>query len=357
MQQLTTPTFPLTIGLDLGNKSTQCAIFNESCQRIEERAVTTGREQLTNLFCRFPGARIVMEASTTSRWIHNLAVELGHEVIVANPRSIPIITSSVKKCDRNDARLLGKIGQLDPQLLSPVHLRGDHYQIVRTLLFARDQLIKQRTALVTFARSEVRVLGSSLPSCGTKVFAKKCREQISSSIRSAMDPIFDIIESLCAGIDAYDEQVEELSKGQFREAGTLRQVHGVGPLIALAFVATIGDPTRFTKSRTVGAYFGLVPRIRQSGKSNPALGITKCGDRYMRSLLVSAATRILGPKGVDSDLRRFGERIIGDGGRRAKARARIAVARKLGVLLHRLLLTSEVYEPLRNSEEVKPSAA
>ena len=357
MQQLTNLTLPVTIGLDLGNKSTQCAVFGEDGQRAEERAVTTNHEQLTNLFCRFPGARIVMEASTASRWIHNLAVELGHEVVVANPRNIPLITASVKKCDRNDARLLGELGQLRPDLLSPVQLREDRYQVVRAMLFARLQLVKQRAALVTFVRSEVRVLGFGLPSCGTKVFAKKCRELLPTSIRSAMDPIVDVIESLCKGIESYDEQVEKLSNEQFRESGVLRQVHGIGPLIALAFVATIGDSERFKKSRTVGAYLGLVPRIRQSGKSNPALGITKCGDRYMRSLLVSAATRILAPSGADSDLRRYGERIIGDGGRRAKARARIAVARKLGVLLHRLLCTGEVYEPLRNNPEVTPSVA
>ena len=332
-------------------------MFDEDGQRVEERAVTTNQEQLTTLFGRFPGARIVMEASTASRWIHNLAVKLGHEVVIANPRSIPLITASVKKCDRNDARLLGELGQVRPSLLSPVQLREDRYQVVRALLFARMQLVKQRSALVTFARSEVRVLGFSLPSCGTKVFAKKCRELLPAAIRSAMGPIFDVIEGLCKGIESYDTQVEELSNEQFRESGVLRQVHGVGPLIALAFVATTGDPARFKKSRTIGAYLGLVPRIQQSGKSNPALGITKCGDRYMRSLLVSAATRILAPSGADSDLRRFGERIIGDGGRRAKARARIAVARKLGVLLHRLLCTGEVYEPLRNSAEVATSAA
>ncbi len=234
-------------------------------------------------------------------------------------------------------------------------MREDRYQVVRTLLFARMQLVKQRAALVTFVKAEVRVMGFNLPSCGTEVFAKKCRELLPASIRSAMGPIFDTIEGLCVGVESYDKQIEELSKEQFSESGVLRQVHGVGPLIALAYVATIGDPARFKKSRTVGAYLGLVPRIRQSGKSNPALGITKCGDRYMRSLLVSAATRILAKGAPDSDLRRFGEHIIGEGGRRARARARIAVARKLGVVLHRLLCTGEVHEPLRNNTEVSPS--
>ena len=357
MQHTTTRSYPLTIGLDLGNKDTQCAVYGSDGARVEERKVTNNREQLTALFTRFPDARIVMEASTSTRWIHNLAVELGHEVVVANPRSIPIITASVKKCDRNDARLLAELGQVRPELLNPIKFRDDRYQAVRALLFARAQLVKQRASLVTFIRSEVRVLGFSLPSCGTKVFVKTCRKMVPTELRLALNPMFDSIDSLSAGVDTYNGHIEELSEGPFAETQVLRQVHGVGPLVALAFVATIGDPARFEKSRTIGAYLGLVPRMKQSGRLNPDLGITKCGDRYMRSLLVSAATRILAPAGADSDLRRFGERIIGGGGRRARARARIAVARKLGVLLHRLLCTGEVYEPLRNTPDVSADAA
>jgi len=357
MQHLTTPAFPVTIGLDLGTKNTQCAIYASDGKRIEERKVTTNHRQVTALLDRHPGARVVMEASTASRWINNLARKLEHEVIIANPRSIPIITASVKKCDRNDARLLAELGQIRPDLLSPVLLRDDRYQEVRTLLFARMQLVKQRAALVTFVRSEVRVLGDSLPSCGTKVFASKCRALIPDSLRVALDPIFDTIQSATDGIKVYDKSIDDLGERDFPEAGVLRQVHGVGPLISLAFVATIGDPSRFRKSRTIGAYLGLVPRKAQSGKSDPALSITKCGDGYMRSLLVSAATRVLGPHGVDCDLRRFGERIAGQGGKKAKARARIAVARKLGVVLHSLLRSGEVYEPLRSNPEADAVAA
>jgi transposase len=339
---------PLTIGLDLGSSSTQCAVYGTDGKRIEERKISTTRKGVRGLLERFPGSRIVMEASTSSRWIHNLAKELGHEDVIANPRNIPVITASTRKCDRNDARLLAEIGQIRPDLLSPVQLREDRYQEVRTLLFAREQLVKQRAALVTFVRSELKILGHHLPSCGTKVFATKSREQVPASLRVALDPIFDQIQAACSGIATCDARIDELSNTSFPETALLRQVHGIGPLIALAFVATIGDPQRFAKSRVVGAYFGLVPRIHQSGRSNPNLGITKTGDRYMRSLLVSAATRVLGPHAPDTDLRRYGERIIGGGGVRNKGRARIAVARKLAVLLHSLLRTSEVYEPNRH---------
>ena len=335
MQHRTTDTPPLTIGLDLGSRSTQCAVYSPDGKRLEERKIATTRTRLRTLFERFPGARIVMEASTPSRWIKNLAVELGHEVVVANPRTIPIITASVRKCDRNDARLLAEIGQIRPHLLNPVQLRADQYQAVRTQLFARAQLVKQRTALVNFVRCEVKALGESLPACSTKSFVSKAGPLVPAELREALGPILEVIQSVTVAIDQYDKRAEQLSEESFPQTQVLRQVHGVGPLVALAFVATVGAPERFAKSRTVGPYLGLVPRLDQSGKHDPALSITKCGDSFMRSLLVSAATRILGPHGTDSDLRRFGLRIAGKGGKRAKARARIAVARKLAVVMHR----------------------
>jgi transposase len=290
-----------------------------------------------------------MEASTPCRWIKSLAEARGHEVVIANPRAIPLITSNVRKCDRNDARLLAELGQVRPQLLSPVKLREENYQAVRTLLFARQQLIKQRTALVNFVRAEVKALGELLPRSSTRCFVAHNRALIPATLRATLAPLLDAIQAASRAIDEYDHQVEQLSEESFPQTRVVSQVHGVGPLVALAFVATIGDPARFSKSRDVGAYLGLVPRMNQSGPIDPALSITKCGDTYMRSLLVSSATRILGRFGADSDLRRFGLQIIGSGGKRAKARARIAVARKLAVLLHRLLTTGEVYQPLHNS--------
>lgn len=353
MHQTTTNPLPLTIGLDLGSRHTQACVLNSAGDRVEERKVATTQEGLAKLLARFPEARVAMEASTPARWIHKLASERGHEVIVANPRAIPVITSSTRKCDRNDARLLADLGQVRPQLLSPVRLRADHYQEVRVLLFARAQLVKQRTALVTFVRSEIKAHGMALPTCSSEAFARKCRPLVPHSLEPALAPIFDIIQAVSNAIGGHDKRIVQLSDDKFPETNVLRQVHGVGPLIALAYVATVGDPARFAKSRTLGAYFGLVPRLSQSGKHDPELSITKTGDRFMRTLLVSAATRILGPFGPDSDLKRFGERIMAHGGKRAKSRARIAVARKLAVLLHRLLATGEVYEPLRAAEDAK----
>ena len=116
----------------------------------------------------------------------------------------------------------------------------------------------------------------------------------------------------------------------------MRQVEGIGPLTALTFVLTLEDPYRFEKSRSVGAYLGLVPATDQSGDRDPQKRISKEGDEMLRKLLVGSAHYILGPFGSDSDLRRHGEKIASRGGKNAKKRAAVAVARKLSVLLHSL---------------------
>jgi transposase len=129
----------------------------------------------------------------------------------------------------------------------------------------------------------------------------------------------------------------------------LRQVEGVGVLTALTFVLTLEDPYRFERSRSVGAYLGLVPARDQSGDRDPQRRISKEGDEMLRRLLVGSAHYILGPFGSDSDLRRHGEKIASRGGKNAKKRAVVAVARKLSVLLHRLWITAELYDPLYNA--------
>lgn len=350
MSQATTLTLPVTIGLDLGSRTSCYAVLSPAGELAREGKLRTERHAVRELLGSHPGARLVMEASTPSRWIRDLAVGLQHEVVVANPRAIPVITASVRKCDRNDARLLAQFGQFRPDLLHPVTLRDERCQQVRTVLFARDQLVAQRTALVNFVRAQAKMCGELLPTSSARAFLAKSTEHLPSVMAELLQPLLETLKAISKAIDAYDQQIEVLCGGEFSQTALLTQVHGIGPLTALAFVAAIGNPGRFKKSRQVGPYFGLVPRMDQSGRRDPDLPITKCGDVYTRTLLVSAATRILGPFGQDSDLRRFGLAIAAKGGKRSMARARIAVARKLAVLLHRLLVTAEVYQPLRDAQ-------
>ena len=153
-----------------------------------------------------------------------------------------------------------------------------------------------------------------------------------------------------------DRKLEQIARSEYPEGALLKQVSGVGNLIALTFVLTIEDPQRFAKSRDVGCYVGLRPKRHNSGHSEPELRITKEGDAYLRQLLVQGAHVVLSRRAPDTDLKRWGLQLAGQGGKNRKKRAVVAVARKLGILLHRLWSTGEVYEPLRNSQAAPAKA-
>ena len=165
------------------------------------------------------------------------------------------------------------------------------------------------------------------------------------------------IESLNERIKEYDRRIEMMAKETYPETTLLKQVKAVGDIIATAYVLTIEDPHRFRKSRDAGCFAGLQPGRRNSGESEPQMRIRKEGDEYLRTLLVQGAHYILGPFGEDSDLRRWGKKLATRGGKNAKKRAVVAVARKLAVLLHRLWVSGEVYEPLHNSQKAMSTAA
>jgi len=154
------------------------------------------------------------------------------------------------------------------------------------------------------------------------------------------------IGSLTERIREYDRKLETVCEEHYPETQLLRQVEGIGALTALTFVLTLEDPYRFERSRSVAAYLGLVPARDRSGERDPQKRISKEGDQMLRKLLVGSAHYITGPFGKDSDLRRHGEKIASRGGKNAKKRAVVVVARKLAVLLHRLWVSGEVYDPL-----------
>ena len=338
-----------TIGLDLGDTRSTLCVVDLQGQIVEEKSVSTTREALTLRFRR-PRARVVMEACGQSNWISALIEELGHEVYVVNPRQLHLITRSVKKTDRNDARLLARLGRADIGLLQPTHRRGLDCQAARTVLNARRALVQTRTRLVNTIRSAAKSYGFKLRGCSSTTFAKLANTNLPQQVRALVQPLLDAILNLDQYIERYNAEVERLGREHFPQTNVLRQIHGVGPQVALAFVTTIEEPKRFARSRDVGPYLGLTPRRDQSGDSDPHLKISKHGDGSTRSLLVGAATAIMRDTAPDTDLKRFGERIAGGTSRRDRGRARIAVARKLSVVMHRLLLTSEVYEPLRHAQ-------
>jgi transposase len=206
--------------------------------------------------------------------------------------------------------------------------------------------------LINTARGLTKSYGERLRGCNPRNLNPEKAQGLSPELRAALEPLLGEIESLSERIGEYNEQIEQMSQESYPEVARLKQVKGVGTLIALTYVLTLEDAHRFGKSRDVGCYVGLQSGRRNSGQSEPQLHISKEEDAYLRTLLVQGAHHILGPFGADSDLRRWGLKLAERGGKNGKKRAVIAVARKLAVLLHRLWVSGEVYEPLRNQRQV-----
>lgn len=350
--------FTVTGGLDLGDKySYLCLIDNVSGEVIEESRLQSDPATLEKRFAGLPPSRIAMETGTHSPWVSRLLKRCGHEVLVANARQLHLIYRNKKKHDQLDAQNLARLARLDPVLLAPIQHRQEATQADLALIRSRDALVKARTQLINHVRGATKSFGVKLPRCDAASFHKKAAVLIPTALKAALDPLLRSIATLSEEIRTFDKRISELSHSRYPEAGLLQQVRGVGPLVALTFILTLESPYRFTDSRRVGAYLGLSPGRNQSGTQDPQQHITKQGDRMLRYLLVQSAQYILGPFGEDSDLRRHGEAIAARGGKHAKRRAVVAVARKLAVLLHRLWLTGEVYQPLYNhSSTLQPAA-
>jgi transposase len=348
----------MTAGLDLGDKySYLCLIDQLSGEVMEEGRLRTTPEAFRRRFSSERPMRIAIEAGTHSPWASRVLEECGHEVLVANARKLRLIYSNKRKTDEIDAENLARLARVDPKLLYPLKHRGEDSQAHMALIRSRQALVGCRTQLVNHVRGAVKSFGGRLPKGPAVSFHNKAAEHIPEALWPALGPILETIASLTERIRDYERQLETLSKERYPETDLLRQVEGVGTLTALTFVLTLEDPYRFEKSRCVGAYLGLVPARDQSGDRDPQRRISKEGDEMLRRLLVSSAHYILGPFGSDSDLRRHGEKIASRGGKNAKKRAVVAVARKLAVLLHSLWISAEVYEPLRNTRRSGGQAA
>lgn len=243
----------------------------------------------------FPGARIVLEAGSQSPWMSRVLRGLGHAVQVADPRRV----------ERK-------------------------------------------------SRSICKALGVRLPTASTDGFAAKTRSLIPELLLPAL--ALEVVAYLTRQIKEYDKLLAKVASEHYPEVQRLQQIDGVGPVISVAYVLAVEDPNRFASSRQVGSWLGPCPRSHASGDSRPQLRISKAGDGRLRRLLAQGAQRILGPFGTDCDLRRFGLQIAARGGKAAKKRATIAVARKLAVLMHHLWRTGGDYEPLYQANR-RPTAA
>jgi transposase len=338
----------LTVGVDLGDQWSNYCILGLGGETLTEGQFRTSPQAVAEFFQGLCRSRVVIEVGTHSAWVREVIAGLGHEVLVANARRMEGSKRRRRKNDRIDAAKLARLGRVDPKSLYPIQHRSTEVREDLVVLRAREALVESRTKLISAVRGLVKTMGGTrLSSSSTEAFSRKVAAEIPQPIRETIQPLLRLIASLSEEIKCYEQRIEQLAREKYQHTELLRQVTGIGPVTSLAYVLTLETPLRFAKSRDVGPYLGLVPAQEDSGDSQPQLGISKAGDRMLRKLLVGSAHYILGPFGPDCDLRRFGMKLCERGGKNAKKRATVAVARKLAVLLHRLWISGEVYEPLR----------
>ena len=345
----------LTVGLDLGDRTSRYCILDEAGEVVSEGWLPTTKGGLDSLLGKMPSSRVALEVGTHSPWVSRQIAGVGHEVIVANPHKVKLITQSVRKNDRIDAQKLARLARVDPKLLSPIRHRGAEAQADLAVIRARAELVEARTGLVNCARGLAKPMGERLKRCDADQVEEALAKSLSEAAQVVIGPLLKSVEAISEQIGVYDNKIEEIAK-RYPERELLTQVYGVGTLIALTYMLTIEDAERFQHSRDVGAFLGIQPKQRESGNSQPELGISKTGDRLLRSYLVQAAHCNLRKGAPDSDLRAWGLGKAG-GSKRGKRRALVAMARKLAVLLHRLWVTGEVYDPQYNRKRAPVAQA
>ena len=301
----------IVIGIDLGDKKNSICVLDKKGEIVEVTEVSNTTKAMTKYFYKYKDKEVsaVLEASTHSPWVSRLIEEMGHKVLVGNPRKLRAIWASEHKTDVRDAEMLARIGRFDPKLLYPIKHRGVDTQADLAVLKARDCLVKSRTGMINHVRATIKATGGRIKSCSAASFHKRAFEAVGKELQPALGSLISFIQQLTEQIKKYDKQIGQLCQEKYGETWLLQQISGVGPVTALAFVLTLEDAHRFKKSRKVGPYLGLTPRRDQSGETDKELRITKAGNGYLRRLLVGSAHYIMGPFGPDCELRRFGMRI------------------------------------------------
>lgn len=339
------------IGLDLGDKTHIAVVIDAKGNESKPLRVPNTREGLRKLLGKHPGCTVVMEAGTHSPWISRFVESCGSKAHVGQPRKLRAIWDADDKSDERDARVLGNLYCYKPKMIPPVHHRGEQAQVDLALVKARNLLKNTRQKMINHVRSTVKSFGERLSSCGAASFARKTLDEVPELLRPALDGVYTCIESVTEKIQELERDIQRMCAEDYPETEWLLQVPGVGPITALSYVLTLEDPNRFTKSRDVGCYLGLTPRRDQSGKCDKQLPITKSGDKALRCLLVNCVTYILKESSPDCELKRFGLKLSARGGKRGVKTAKVAMARKLSVMLHRLWKDRAEYRPLAAAKD------
>lgn len=347
---MNTNTTAYTIGLDLSDRKVAVCVVDAKGNIVEERSMPNEAGHYKLLAKAYPRSTTVLETGSHSPWVSRLLESEGLKPIVANARKLRSIYQSDRKSDKGDARMLAKLGRVDPTLLSPVRHRSEGAQRDLIKMKTRDALVRSRGNMINSVRFLLKSLGVRVPS-GVRAdcFVRKTRDSIEARHAELVEPLLRAVDAQSELIKKQEKLLKELAERKYPATGLLQTVHGVGPITSLRFVLTVEDPNRFAKPRDVGPFLGLTPRMDQSGETDKQLRITKAGNADMRKLLVNCAQHVLGVFGKESDLRESGLRLCERGAGIAKKKAVVATARKIAVTMVAVWKSGEPYKPFRDA--------
>jgi len=355
----TSQQFETYIGVDLGDRKHHVCVTDKLGVVLEESTIANDRAALSQLAKDYPNAAVGLEVGGHSPWISRFLTANGMHVTVANARKLRAIYQNDRKCDRFDAQMLAKLLRADRDLLSPIQHGSEQAQKDLLAIKIRASLVRQRTGMVNTLRGVVKSMGLRIPSSGAEAFHVRVREFLEEQpdLAPAISPAVKALESLTEQIRAYEKAIDEAARTHHPQALKLQQIPSIGPITSLAFVLAIEDPHRFKDPRDVGAYLGLVPRRDQSGGTDKQLPISKAGNSYLRQLLVQCAQYLIGHFGPECALRDQGLKLVARGGKAAKKKATIAIARKLAVMMVAMWQKGSDYEAFPPARKPRGNSA
>jgi transposase len=323
------------VGLDVSLKQTAVCIVDEAGKIKREGMVASDPDAIAHFVERHAphAVRIGLETGATSTWLWTELNKRGLPVICIDARHAKAaLKMQINKSDRNDAAGIARIMQCG--WYKEVRVKDLDSHAIRALLGSRALLVELKWDLENQIRGLLKNLGLVIGRAKLNTFTTRAKELIDGqpALAAAVEPLLKAREALARQITDLDRKVLRLARSE-PQVRRFMTVPGIGPITALCYLATIDDPARFRKSRSVGAYVGLTTRRYASGETDRTGRISKCGDGMLRSYLYEAANVLLTRVARWSALKAWGMRIAK---RRSLSKARVAVARKLAVILHRM---------------------
>jgi transposase len=322
-------------GLDVSLEETAICVVDRTGRIVRETRAPSEPEALIAALREIglPLERVGLEACSLTAWLHDELRSTGLPAICIETRQANAAMKTMpNKTDRNDARALAQI--MRTGWYRQVHVKSRQCRLWRSLLVARRTVLNEMRSIENVVRAVLREAGVKLGTPSRAAFAGRVRELAGDDValKPLVEPLLAILATMLDQLAGLTKQVLDIVRGE-EVCRRLMSVPGVGPITALAFRATVDRPERFRRSRDVGAHLGLTPARYQSGETDIQGKISRCGDELARTALYEAAHTLLVRSKKWSSLRAWGMKVAQH---RGMARARVAVARKLAVVLHRM---------------------